>query len=147
MLADTLKTLLATSYAFLIKAQNFHWNVEGPDFPQYHEFLGNLYNEVWENAIDQTAELIRQLDSYTPGSIARFSELNQISDQTKIPRAELMIAELYEDNTRILSMWKEAFHVAEDADEQGIADFIAGRIDAHAKHGWMLRSILKKARA
>jgi starvation-inducible DNA-binding protein len=147
MLADTLKTLLATSYAFVIKAQNFHWNVEGPDFPQYHEFLGNLYNEVYGNAIDQTAELIRQLDSYTPGSIARFAELSQIPDQTKIPRAELMIAELAQDNAKILDMWRQAFHVAEQADEQGIADFIASRIDAHGKHGWMLRSMMRKDRA
>jgi starvation-inducible DNA-binding protein len=147
MLADALKTLLATSYAFVIKAQNFHWNVEGPDFPQYHEFLGNLYEEVYNNAIDQTAELIRQLDSYTPGSITRFAELSQIPDQTKIPRAELMIAELHDDNVKILEMWKQAFHVAEQEDQQGIADFIASRIDAHGKHGWMLRSILKKQRS
>ena len=147
ILADALKTLLATSYAFVIKTQNFHWNVEGPDFPQYHEFLGNLYEEVYGNAIDQTAELIRQLDSYTPGSISRFAELSQIPDQIKIPRAELMIAELHDDNQKILQMWKESFHIAEQADEQGVADFIASRIDAHGKHGWMLRSILKKARA
>lgn len=147
MLADALKTLLATSYAFVIKAQNFHWNVEGPDFPQYHEFLGNLYQEVYGNAIDQTAELIRQLDSYTPGSITRFAELSQIPDQTKIPRAELMIAELEQDNAKLLAMWKEAFPIAEQENEQGIADFIASRIDAHGKHGWMLRSILKKQRA
>ena len=147
MLADALKTLLATSYAFVIKAQNFHWNVEGPDFPQYHEFLGNLYEEVYDNAIDQTAELIRQLDSYTPGSITRFAELSQIGDQTKIPRAELMIAELHDDNAKILHMWKEAFPIAEQENEQGVADFIASRIDAHGKHGWMLRSILKKQRA
>jgi len=147
MLADALKTLLATSYAFVIKAQNFHWNVEGPEFPQYHEFLGNLYEEVYDNAIDQTAELIRQLDSYTPGSITRFAELSQIPDQTKIPRAELMIAELEQDNAKLLAMWKEAFPIAEQENEQGIADFIAGRIDAHGKHGWMLRSILKRQRA
>ncbi len=147
MLADALKTLLATSYAFVIKAQNFHWNVEGPDFPQYHKFLGDLYSEVYDNAIDQTAEYIRVLGSYTPGSIARFAELSLIPDQTKIPRAELMIAELYEDNDKIVNMWKQAFPIAEEANEQGIADFIAGRIDAHGKHGWMLRSILNKTRA
>lgn len=147
MLAEHLKTLLATSYAFVIKAQNFHWNVEGPDFPQYHSFLGDLYTEVYSNAIDQTAEYIRVLGSYTPGSIARFAELSKIPDQTKIPRAELMMAELEQDNGKLLALWKEAFPVAEEANEQGIADFIAGRIDAHGKHGWMLRSILKKERA
>lgn len=147
MLADALKTLLATSYAFVIKTQNFHWNVEGPDFPQYHKFLGDLYSEVYDNAIDQTAEYVRILGSYTPGSITRFAELSLIPDQTKIPRAELMIAELYEDNDKITNMWKQAFPLAEEANEQGIADFIAGRIDAHGKHGWMLRSILNKSRA
>jgi len=147
MLADALKTLLATAYALSIKAQNFHWNVEGPNFPQYHDFFGNFYEEVYNNSIDRTAELIRQLDSYAPGSVARYTELSQIQDQIKVPRAELMMQELYEDNHTILSMWKEAFHIAEEADEQGIANFIAERIDAHGKHQWMLRSILKTARA
>jgi starvation-inducible DNA-binding protein len=146
MLADALKTLLATAYALSIKAQNFHWNVEGPNFPQYHKFFGKYYEEVY-NSIDRTAELIRQLDAYTPGSVTRYSQLSQIQDQLKIPRAELMMQELYEDNQKILSMWKEVFHIAEEADEQGIANFIAERIDAHGKHNWMLRSILKTTRA
>ena len=147
MLSDTLKTILATAYALSIKAQNFHWNCEGPDFPQYHDFFGNFYEEVYNNTIDRTAELIRQLDSYTPGSILRYAELSQIQDQTKIPRAMLMMEELFQDNAIILDMYKQAFHVAEEADEQGIANFIAERIDAHGKHQWMLRSILKTARA
>ena len=146
MLADALKTLLATAYALSIKAQNFHWNVEGPNFPQYHKFFGKYYEEVY-NSIDRVAELIRQLDSYTPGSVTRYTELSQIQDQLKIPRAELMMQELYEDNQTMLSMWREAFHIAEEADEQGIANFIAERIDAHSKHSWMLRSILKTTRA
>ena len=147
MLTEHLKIALASSYVFQIKVQNFHWNIEGPDFPQYHKFLDDLYSEINDNAIDQTAELCRQLDSYAPGSITRFAELSIIQDQVKIPRAELMIAELYEDNQKILTMWKKIFPVAEQENEQGVADFIASRIDAHGKHSWMLRSILKTQRA
>lgn len=147
MLSDSLKVALASSYVFQIKVQNFHWNVEGPDFPQYHKFLDELYSEINGNAIDQTAELIRQLDNYAPGSITRFAELSIVNDQTKIPRAELMMAELYQDNQNLLNMWKEMFPIAEEENEQGIADFIASRIDAHGKHGWFLRSILKRDRA
>lgn len=147
MLSDALKIALASSYVFQIKVQNFHWNVEGPDFPQYHKFLDDLYAEINDNAIDQTAELCRQLDSYAPGSITRFAELSIIKDQTKIPRAELMMAELQDDNAKLLAMWKEMFPIAEQENEQGVADFIASRIDAHGKHGWMLRSILKTQRA
>lgn len=147
MLADVLKVLYASSYCFVFKAQNFHYNVEGDNFPQYHKFFGDLYEEVYDNAIDRTAEYIRTLESYTPSSLTRFAELSKINDQTKIPRAELMMAELLEDNQTLLSLWKEAFPIAEQENEQGIANFIAERIDAHGKHGWMLRSILKKDRA
>lgn len=147
MLADTLKVLLATSYVFAIKAQNFHWNVEGPDFPQYHVLFGNIYEEVADNCIDQLAENVRKLGSYTPGSMARFVELSGIAEQVRVPRAELMLSELLADNTKLLDMWKDSFRIAEQDNEQGIANFIAERIDAHAKHGWFLRSTLNKIRA
>jgi starvation-inducible DNA-binding protein len=146
MLSDNLKVLLGTSYAFVIKAQNFHWNIEGPNFPQYHEFLGNLYEEVY-GSIDKTAEYIRTLESYSPGSFSRFQELSIIEDQTKVPRAELMMEELYSDNQKIIELLKACFASAEEENKQGIANFIAERDDAHNKHGWMLRSILKKERA
>ncbi len=147
MLADDLKTLLATEYAFVIKAQNFHWNVEGPDFAQYHQFFGDLYSEVYKNTIDQTAEYIRTLGVYTPGSFERFGELSVITGQTKIPRAMLMIQELADDNTALLQILTQTFKSAVDENNEGIANFIAERLDAHNKHGWMLRSFLKGSRA
>lgn len=147
MLVDDLKTLLATQYAFVIKAQLFHWNVEGPDFAQLHEFFGNIYEEVYENSIDQTAEFIRILDDYTPGSFERFAELSLISGQTKIPRARLMIEELFADAEQLIALLNQCFDVSEAEDQQGICDFLAGRIDAMGKHRWMLRSFLKDSRA
>lgn len=146
MLADNLKTLLATEYAFVVKAQQFHWNVEGPDFAQLHGFFGDLYEEVY-GAIDPTAEYIRTLDEYTPGSFERFAELSVIQGQTKIPRARLMIEELLANNGQMIELLNETFAQCEVENQQGIADFIAGRIDAHGKHGWMLRSFLKEQRA
>ena len=147
MLVDDLKTLLATQYAFVIKAQLFHWNVEGPDFAQLHEFFGNIYEEVYENSIDSTAEFIRILDDYTPGSFERFAELSLISGQTKIPRARLMIEELFNDAEQLIALLNQCFDTAEAEDQQGICDFLAGRIDAMGKHRWMLRSFLKDSRA
>jgi len=145
MLADNLKVILASTEVFSAKIRGFHWNVEGDNFPQYHAFFDDLYAEVY-GSTDQCAEIIRQLDSYAPGSLSRFCELSIIKEQTKIPRAELMMSELFNDNEHLIGYLKETFHVAEEEDEQGVADFIAGRIDAHSKHRWMLRSILKKER-
>tara|TARA_R110000765_G_scaffold45290_1_gene93607 strand:- start:244 stop:687 length:444 start_codon:yes stop_codon:yes gene_type:complete len=146
MLSENLKILLATSYAFVIKAQNFHWNVEGSDFPQYHAFFDAINNEVYENAIDRTAEYIRTLEAYTPGSITRYAELSLIPDQLKIPRAELMFQELYRDNEIIIKHLNECYAISEAAKQYGISNFVAERLDAHNKHQWMIRSILKTSR-
>ena len=146
MLSDNLKVLLASTNSLSIKAQNFHWNVEGPNFPQYHDFFSNFYEEVY-GSVDRVAEYIRTLDSYAPGSLTRYAELTIIQDQTKIPRAELMFAELFEDNQKMIELLNSCFQSAEQENKQGIANFIAERLDAHEKHQWMIRSVLKAQRA
>ena len=146
MLADDLKTLLASEYAFAIKAQYFHWNVEGSHFRSYHKFLEELYLEINENAIDQIAEYIRTLDTYTPGSFERFSELSVIPGQLKVPRAIIMMKELLDDNYALESILKQTFESAQAEKNRGIENFIAERLDAHAKHRWMLKSFLKESR-
>ena len=146
MLADSLKTLLATNFAYYLKAHGFHWNVEGPDFSELHGFFQEIYEDAY-SAIDPTAEYIRYLGEYSPASLERFSELTEISGQTKIPRARLMLEELKANNDQMLDLLNRCFAEANDANEQGIANFIAERIDAHQKHGWMLRSFLKDQRA
>lgn len=146
MLKDDLKTLLGSSFAFYIKAAGFHWNVEGPDFPQYHEFLGKVYQDVY-GSIDRVAEYIRTLDGYAPASMTRYLELSVIQEQLQIPRAELMLQELCDDNERMIVLLNKTFASAEAENKQGIANFIAERLDAHEKLCWMLKSTLKKARA
>ena len=76
-LVGQMKGLLASTFALYLKAHYFHWNVEGPDFAQYHEFFGNFYESVYGN-VDKIAEEIRALDAYAPGSLGRFQELTGI---------------------------------------------------------------------
>ena len=106
------------------------------------------YDKVWKvqtsgDTVDKIAEYIRTLDSYAPGSLSRYAELTIIEDQTKIPRPHLMFAELLSDNGKMIDLLNGCFVSAEDENKQGIANFIAERLDAHEKHQWMLRSILK----
>lgn len=146
MLADSLKVLQASSAVYSLKASGFHWNIEGPDFPQYHKFLGKLYEDVY-GTIDVIAEYVRTLDCYVPASLTRYAELTQIQDQLKIPRAELMFAELLQDSEILLACIMQAFEAATVENQQGIANFLSERQAAMQKHMWMMRSILKKERA
>ena len=146
MLSDLLKTLLATNFAYYLKAHGFHWNVEGPDFGELHTFFEMIYSDVYE-ANDAIAEYIRALQEYAPASFERFGELTKIPGQTKIPRARLMLEELLHDNEIMLQLLNECFDVATQERQQGIANFMADRISQHGKFGWQLRSFLKEARA
>jgi DNA-binding ferritin-like protein len=47
----------------------------------------------------------------------------------------------------MLELLNQCFAEAEQENQQGIANFIAERLDAHGKHSWMLRSFLKDNRA
>ena len=141
-LIEIMKKVLADTFALYLKAHQYHWNVEGPNFPQYHDFFGNLYEEL-HDAVDPIAEEIRSLQAYAPGSFTRFSELTDIEDETNVPMAIDMARKLLADNEKVLATLNVAFKLADNFDKQGLADFLAGRIDVHNKHAWMLRSIIK----
>lgn len=145
MLADNLKVLLASSHSLYLKAANFHWNVEGINFPQYHAFLGDFYSDVYSTQ-DTIAEYIRALDVYAPGSLVRFSELTIIDDVVGQMSALDQFTMLLADSLKLLDYLNATFKLAVEENQQGIANFIAERIDAMQKHNWMIRSILKTAK-
>ena len=138
-LIEKTNKLLATTFAFYLKAQFFHWNVEGQDFSQYHDFFGKLYAEVYESA-DKTAEQIRALNGIAYGSLTQYESLTDIQDQTTVPQLQQMVSILYRDNETMIDVLKEVHEVAERYNERGLVNYIEGRIDTHKKHGWMLRA-------
>jgi starvation-inducible DNA-binding protein len=138
-LINEMKRLLANTFALYLKAQNYHWNVTGPNFAQYHEFFGNIYEEVHES-IDTTAEEIRKLGTFAPGSLSRFSELKDIEDEISIPEASIMFARLARDNDIVIQNLYNARKIAEEIEAAGTLDYIEARIGIHEKHAWMLKS-------
>ncbi len=141
-LKQAMKQAFANSFAFYLKAQFFHWNVEGILFPQMHEFFGEIYEEVY-GSIDPFAENIRKIGSYAPGSFSRLSQLAAINDEERIPPAKDMLEILLRDNDIILESIKAAYDAAESVGAHGLSNFLAERQDAHMKHAWMLRATLK----
>ena len=142
MLIDELKKVHADAFTFYLKAHFYHWNVEGPDFPQYHDFLQNLYQEVFAS-VDTLAELIRTLDSYAPGTLTRLKELTTIEETDDVPDAKTMMSRLLQENNILRASLLTAYTTADTTGEVGISNFLQDRIQAHEKHAWMLRSILK----
>ena len=136
-LIEGMKIALANAYALQLKAQNYHWNVEGPNFKQYHDLLGGIYTEVYAS-VDVLAEEIRALDVYAPGSFMRFSQLSSIADEMNVPDALTMLVRLRNDIEVCRNQLTPLFELSEQNKTYGLSDVIAGRIDALNKHIWML---------
>jgi len=138
----SLQKTLADVFTMYFKAHTFHWNVEGPNFPQYHNLLGDIYQEVY-GSIDLLAEHIRQIDAYTPTSLKQLSGLTVVTEDETVMPALQMIKSLMDTNSMVLASLMLSYRDADAASELGLANFLQDRIAAHQKHAWMLKATLK----
>jgi starvation-inducible DNA-binding protein len=141
-LIEQLKVILGTNFGLYLKAHNYHWNVEGNDFPQFHGFLDTFYTEVFAQN-DPIAEHIRYLNAYAPGSFSRFLELSAVEEATTVPDALTMMTTLKMDNDRYIMQLRAGIVLADEAGEPAVGNFLQDLLGAHQKKSWMLRSITK----
>ncbi len=140
--ADTLKKVMADTYALYFKTHSFHWNVEGERFVSLHTLFEEHYNNMWM-ALDEIAERIRSLEIYAPCNAAELYKITEIKDETEAKNAGEMITTLITDHTTVMSTLKKAVSVAEEAEDHASTDLILGRLSWHEKTVWMLRSLNK----
>jgi starvation-inducible DNA-binding protein len=142
-LIDRLNKFLASTYVLYLKAHFYHWNVTGPDFPQYHEFLGDVYEEVY-GSIDKVSEHVRQLNGVpenAPSALMR----NSYILEAKTPKyVKEIIMEMLEDVDRLSSDLVDINKISERYSEIGLSNFLQDRHAAFRKHSWMFKSILKE---
>jgi len=141
-IAQGLSRLLADSYTLYLKTHNFHWNVTGPMFNTLHLMFETQYTEL-ATAVDLIAERIRALGYPAPGSYKRYVELASIKEEEGVPNAHEMIRQLVEGQEAVARTAREAFRVAEAANDQPSADLLTQRMEVHEKNAWMLRSLLE----
>lgn len=141
-IAEGLSRLLADTYTLYLKTHNFHWNVTGPMFSTLHLMFEEEYTEL-ANAVDTIAERIRALGVYAPGSYAQFAELATVKEETSVPEANEMIAQLVEGHETVSRTARDVFETAERVSDQPTMELLSGRMQVHEKTAWMLRSLLQ----
>lgn len=137
--SSALRTAFSSQYAFLIKAQDAHWNVQGDDFYEAHLLFERIYEEV-QGAIDTFAEFLRATQVFVPSGLNRMRELSIVQDFTvDNPDLPTMYQALLDDSDRLAELFSSAYDLAEQNKECGLSNFFADRQAAHRKHSWMLR--------
>ena len=142
-LVDELKVLQANVFVMYSQAHGYHWNVEGMLFKELHAFFLEIYEDVY-GSIDPISENIRKLGGKAPFGPNQWAANNTIefNDSPDI-HPSLMLKELVNTNNVLIAQLKQIFKIADMENEQGIANFIAERIDQHQFWNWQLTSTLK----
>lgn len=140
VLASALRTAFASEYAFLIKTQDAHWNVQSDDFYEAHLLFERIYSEV-EAAIDPFAENLRKCQVFVPAGLAKMQSLSVIGD---LPSEDIVDVDVYyqillADSDALADLFAAAYDLCEKNREFGLCNFLADRQDAHKGHSWMLR--------
>ena len=143
-LTTAIKVLLANATVMYYKAHQVHWNIEGVEFTQYHEFFGDLYTDVY-NSVDPTAEWLRKFDEYAPVSLDELFKYKTLQEETtRVVLLADILASLIKANEEVLASLNKVFTIANANKQQGVCNFIADRIDTHQKHAWFLKASAKK---
>lgn len=140
-LAAELCELLGEVVAFRFIAQGFHWNVMGVNFQQFHELFESIYSDA-DGSIDPIAENIRKLNFDAP---FRLTDFMCGIGSMQIPETNdpiVMSQILYITNEQVRGCITKAFALANSLNEQGIANYLAERLDMHSKWQWQLRTIV-----
>lgn len=141
--ADALKRALADTYNLMLKTQNYHWNVEGPNFRGLHLLFEEQYNELFP-AIDIIAERIRALGEKAPGSGTEFAKLSKLAEGRADVDSDEMLKDLYDSNQIVIAGLKKGIAAGEKAGDDASVDLFTQRMAAHEKASWMLKSSLPK---
>ena len=145
-LLNSLKKLQANAVAMYAQSHGYHWNVEGVMFKELHAFFLEIYEDVF-GSIDTYSEWMRKLDGYAPfGAMAWSSNSTILINDSLDLQPRQMLEELVKTNAAVIDTLNEVFKIANiKYNQQGLANFLAERIDQHQFWGWQLKASLKKA--
>jgi starvation-inducible DNA-binding protein len=141
-LAGALAEVLADAVVLSKVTQGFHWNVKGSDFSEYHEFFGGIYEDL-EASVDPLAENILKLGFDAPYLLEDFLGLTSIK-AVRVSSADpqTLLMDLAGHLYTMVGCNMNAFNIANDCNEQGIANFLAERDDMLKKHMWQVAASL-----
>ncbi|ODU22031.1 MAG: DNA starvation/stationary phase protection protein [Sphingomonas sp. SCN 67-18] len=136
--ADALNGILADSYAIYLKTKNFHWHVSGPHFRDYHLMLDDQAAQILATT-DAIAERVRKTGNTTLRSIGDIARRQTIKDNdAEFVSAQAMLAELREDNLKLVESLREAKDIVDDAKDNATSGILDEWTDQAEERAWFL---------
>ncbi len=125
-------------FALYVKTKNFHWHVSGPHFRDYHLLLDEQATQIFDTT-DGIAERARKVGGTTIRSIGHIARLSRIADNdADYVTPEGMLAELRDDNERLVAAMRETHDVCEEHGDVATTSLLEVWIDEAERRIWFL---------
>jgi starvation-inducible DNA-binding protein len=140
---DILNKVLANEFVLSVKTRNYHWNVVGPNFSEFHKFFDEQYEQL-DDIIDQVAERSRAMGGKSIATMTEFLIKTSLKEQPKqYPDALQMVSNLLADHEAIIrNLRKDLETCASECNDMGTNNFLTDLMEKHEKMAWMLRAFL-----
>ncbi len=146
-LSAALNAVLADTFALYMKTKNFHWHVSGPHFRDYHLMFDEQAAGIFATT-DEIAERVRKIGGNTLRSIGDIARQMRLSDNdAAYVDPQDMLAELREDNQRVVASMREVHELCDEHDDVATASLLENFIDAAEKRVWFLYETARNAGA
>ena len=139
---ESLRAIVADTYALMGQTHLCHWNVRGPSFFSLHTAFEQQYTDLFA-AVDEIAERIRAKGDLAPGGLSNLAEMAGIEEIREDASAQEMVQHLVKANEKLLTDLKTARDSAAAEDDSETEDLMIARIQVHEKTVWMLKSYLE----
>jgi starvation-inducible DNA-binding protein len=138
---DSLRQVVADSYALLGQTHLCHWNVRGPGFFALHTAFEMQYTELF-TAVDELAERVRALGALAPGGLANLAKMSGMEEIGEDVGADAMVAHLAKANRKVIASLNSAREAAAGSGDSETEDLMIARSQVHEKTVWMLEAYL-----
>jgi starvation-inducible DNA-binding protein len=142
-MSEKLLIILASLYSLGLKTQNYHWNITGENFYQYHKLLEKLYKDSL-NSIDDLAEHIRLHKIKIPATVENFAKLSVIKGAKNDIDTHTMLDNLFLDNQLLVNTILHWIEVYEKDCLRTTVNLLDEILEEREEAIYLLSSILNK---
>ncbi len=122
------------------KTRNYHWNIEGANFYEMHQFYDQQVNEI-NKKTDDIAERIRTIGFYAKATLEDYLRLTSLIEQPYTNLQNDQLKYLRGGHETIINNLRRLIpFFADKYNDAGSSDFATQLMGKHEKMTWMIRS-------
>jgi starvation-inducible DNA-binding protein len=138
---EKLNGLLSSYHIYYINVRGYHWNVKGEHFFSLHEKFEELYTDL-QLQIDEIAERILTLGGTPLHAYSDFAQNASIKEDKNVHDGKQCVHGVVAGLQTLIEEQRNVAAAAEEAEDQGTADLVAGYVQEQEKLVWMYNAFL-----